>query len=127
MFAINVFSKELIFSHWFYAPKCINRLFGTSSPPSTERTSTSVDKNEYIKYIFSNCSESKSAIEAKRQQIESSFTVIPNIVSVDEESRLVEEIEKSLKRLRYQHDHWDDVKIKSYSTLHVYLKINITI
>lgn len=46
---------------------------------------------------------------------------------MDEESRLVEEIEKSLKRLRYQHDHWDDVKIKSYTTLYVCLKINITI
>lgn len=45
----------------------------------------------------------------EQQNFDSSFTVITNAVSVDEELRLIAEIEKSLKRLRYQSDHWDDV------------------
>lgn len=74
----------------------------------TQHIVTSVSKNEYIRFSFPKHFEQKNVIDIK-QKFNSSFTIIPNIVSEDEELQLTDEIEKSLKRLRYQYDHWDNV------------------
>jgi len=110
MFTVNLACRELVFnklfstSHLFH----LNKLFTTSSS-SIEHILKSVDKSEYVRYQFPKCIN--KLVDIKQQQFDSSFTVVPDIVSVDEESRLMDEIEKSLKRLRYQHDHWDDVSM----------------
>lgn len=36
--------------------------------------------------------------------------VIEDFLSVDEEAKLFEEVEPYMKRLRYEFDHWDDVR-----------------
>ncbi|XP_025207506.1 alpha-ketoglutarate-dependent dioxygenase alkB homolog 7, mitochondrial [Melanaphis sacchari] len=109
MFIFNLACKKFMLNQLFSVPRLfhLSKLLSTSFS-STEYILNSVDKNEYIKYKFPNEIKIKNLVDIKRQQFDSSFTIIPDIVSVDEESRLINEIEKSLKRLRYQHDHWDD-------------------
>jgi len=109
MFTVNLACKELVFNQLFSASRLfhLNNLFSTSS--SIEHILKSVDKNEYVRYKFPK--SRNDLVNIKRQQFDSSFTIVPDVVSVDEESQLIDEIEKSLKRLRYQHDHWDDVSI----------------
>lgn len=104
---MNLVCKEFVFSTRFSGPlscvSCIKRMFG-SSVPSVKRV---FNKSEYVRYTFQ--PESESSMNTRLQTFDSSFTIIPDIVSVDEESQLIDEIEKSLKRLRYEHDHWDNV------------------
>lgn len=103
MFSIFLACTELAF----------NRLFLSASRSRqciAERRFTSVDKNQYIRYELPKREEANdSTVDARRQKFDASFTVIPDVVSAEEESRFINEIEKLLKRLRYQHDHWDDV------------------
>lgn len=110
MFTVNLACKELVFNQLFSASRLfhLNKLFTTSSS-SIEHILKSVDKSEYVRYKFPKCIN--NLVDIRQQQFDSSFTIVPDIVSVDEESRLMDEIEKSLKRLRYQHDHWDDVSM----------------
>lgn len=42
--------------------------------------------------------------------VSSSFTLIPNFISKAEEEILMKEVEPHLKRLKYEFDHWDDVR-----------------
>ena len=42
--------------------------------------------------------------------------VVENFVSEEEEQLLIEEVEPYLKRLRYEKDHWDDVR----TFMHIY-------
>jgi len=106
--ACNKFIHNQLFSvrYLFH----FSKLFSTSFS-SIEHISNSNDKSEYVRYKFQNEIKIKNLVDIKRQQFDSLFTIIPDIVSVDEESQLIEEIEKSLKRLHYQHDHWDNVSI----------------
>lgn len=39
--------------------------------------------------------------------------VLNNFITADEESKLMEEIEPYMKRLRYEFDHWDNVSYHS--------------
>lgn len=121
MFFVNLFCEELILNKRFSKTLLgLNRLFSASS---TEQI-LSVNKNEYIHYEFPKYSEDNDLVNIKRQKFDSSFAVIPNAVSIDEESRLIDEIEKSLKRLRYQHDHWDDVSKYNYTLSYLSLILN---
>lgn len=108
MFTLNLACKEFVFNQVFSASRLfhLNELFSTSSS-SIEHILKPVDKSEYVRFKFPE--SSNNLVNIKRQQFDSSFTIVPDIVSIDEESQLIDEIEKSLKRLRYQHDHWDDV------------------
>lgn len=38
------------------------------------------------------------------------MTIIENFLSEDDENKLLNELEPYLKRMRYEFDHWDDVK-----------------
>ncbi|CAI6359739.1 unnamed protein product [Macrosiphum euphorbiae] len=107
MFTGNLACKEIVLNQLFSASRLFhfNKLFSKSSS-SIEHILKSIDKSEYVRYKFPKCIN--NLVDIKQQQFDSSFTIVPDIVSVDEESRLIDEIEKSLKRLRYQHDHWDD-------------------
>uniref|UniRef100_A0A2S2NLJ5 Putative alpha-ketoglutarate-dependent dioxygenase ABH7 n=1 Tax=Schizaphis graminum TaxID=13262 RepID=A0A2S2NLJ5_SCHGA len=109
MFIMNLSCKKFILNQLFSVPRLfhLSKLFSTSFS-SIEHILNSIDKSEYVRYKFPNEIKIKNVVDTKRQQFDSSFTIIPDIVSVDEESQLIDEIEKSLKRLRYQHDHWDD-------------------
>lgn len=89
----------------FTTLSCKNKFFSALSS-STDCIFSAIDKNEYIRYQFPKI---KDSIDIKQQKFNSSFTIIPDIVSIDEELQLVSEIEKSLKRLRYQLNHWDNV------------------
>jgi len=110
MFTVNLACKEFVLNQPFSASRLfhLNKLVSTSSS-SIEHILKSVNKNEFVRYKFPKCIN--NSVDIKRQQFDSSFTIVPDIVSVEEELRLIDEIEKSLKRLRYQHDHWDDVSI----------------
>jgi len=98
MFTVNLVCKSFIFTP--LSSSFFNKLIGARYSSTTDR----VGKNEYIQYCFP-----KHVEDIEQQKFDSSFTIIPDIVSVDEEQQLIDEIEKSLKRLRYQEDHWDDV------------------
>jgi len=113
MFTGNLACKEIVLNPLFSASRLFhfNKLFSKASSP-IENILKSVHKSEYVRYEFPKCIN--NLVDIKQQQFDSSFTIIPDIVSIDEESRLIDEIEKSLKRLRYQHDHWDDVSIFSF-------------
>ncbi|XP_042222656.1 alpha-ketoglutarate-dependent dioxygenase alkB homolog 7, mitochondrial-like [Homarus americanus] len=56
---------------------------------------------EYF-YFHASCSSNT------RSSINSSFEVVNNFVSEDEEEVLMKEIEPHLKRLKYEYNHWDD-------------------
>jgi hypothetical protein len=99
MFSVNLARNEFIFNQRFI--KLV---------PRFERLATAaVDPSAYVRYQFPKISKVDDSICNRRERFDSSFTVVPDIISRDEESWLVSEIEKSLKRLRYQQDHWDDV------------------
>lgn len=86
-----------------------NKLFIASLSSFGEHNFNSADKNDFFRYTFPKYVKSKDLVCIKQKVFESSFSIIPDIVSIDQELQLIDEIEKSLKRLRYQHDHWDDV------------------
>lgn len=43
-----------------------------------------------------------------REAVSSSFVVLRDFVTKEEEETLLKEVEPHLKRLHYEHDHWDD-------------------
>ena len=43
------------------------------------------------------------------REVGENLTVVPNFVSSEEENTLVDEIEKTLGRKKYEYDHWDNV------------------
>lgn len=86
-----------------------NKLFMASLFSSAECDFSSAEKSEFVRYAFPQNVKIKDLVSSKQTIFDSSFSIIPDIVSVDQELQLINEIEKSLKRLRYQHDHWDDV------------------
>lgn len=45
-----------------------------------------------------------------REAVSSSFVVLRDFVTEEEEETLLKEVEPHLKRLHYEHDHWDDVR-----------------
>lgn len=91
---------------------CFKHTFGGSS---TEHNICSVNQCAHVRHQFPKIKSDIYTVE--QQKFDSSFTIITDAVSVDEESLLVAEIEKLLKRLRYQSDHWDDVIILFISNL----------
>ncbi|VVC27268.1 Alpha-ketoglutarate-dependent dioxygenase AlkB-like [Cinara cedri] len=106
MFFINLSYKEFINPRFFALTlSSYNKFFGILS--STEHNIfPSVNQSAYVRHTISKI---KSDIHINEQkQFDSSFTIITDAVSIDEESLLVIEIEKSLKHLRYQNDHWDN-------------------
>ena len=48
--------------------------------------------------------------DSTRQKLIKDFQVHVDFISEAEESRLMEELTPKLKRMRYQYDHWDDVR-----------------
>lgn len=110
MFPMNLTCKGFILNQrcpsifWNF-----NKLFNTSLSSMTKHYFNSANKNEFVRYEFPNCIENKDLAREKQKVFESSFSIIPDIVSINQELQLIDEIEKLLKRLRYQHDHWDDV------------------
>lgn len=65
---------------------------------------------------FSDCAAIKSDLfifhhdwpEDVKNEFIDDMVVIENFISEEEESRLCAEAEKTMKRMRYQYDHWDD-------------------
>jgi len=45
------------------------------------------------------------------KHVSENVRVYEDFISEDEESSLVDEVQPYLKRLKYEHDHWDDVSI----------------
>lgn len=110
MFPMNFTCKEFILNQrrpsilWNF-----NKSFITSLTLLTKRYFNFADKNEFVRYEFPKCNQNKDLARTKQKIFESSFSIIPDIVSINQELQFIDEIEKLLKRLRYQHDHWDDV------------------
>ena len=52
-----------------------------------------------------------------RQLVLKDFIVVKDFISENEENLLLREVEKALKRLRYEYDHWDGVRVTSFSIL----------
>jgi len=48
--------------------------------------------------------------------VRDSFSVYNDFISEDEEQSLVSEVQPYLRRLKYEHDHWDDVRSCSSSS-----------
>lgn len=109
MFSMHTVCKELAFNRLLFLASLprINKLPSCNA----ERHYTSIDENQYLRFKFPKREDAndRTTVDVRRQKFDTSFNVIPDIVSTDEESRFIDEIEKLLKRLRYQHDHWDDV------------------
>lgn len=113
-----MFLKNFTYKEFILNQRCstflshYNKLFIAYLSSSAEHDFSSVDKREFVRFKFPKCVELKDLVVTKQKVFDSSFSIIPGIISVDQESQLIDEIEKSLKRLRYQHDHWDDVNKK---------------
>lgn len=45
---------------------------------------------------------------AEKEQLERDMIIVEDFISEAEEQSLIAEAEKSLKRMRYEYDHWDD-------------------
>lgn len=104
---MNSICKLCIINKRFF--KTLSSLNTSFNASSTEQVAFNI-KNEYLRYKFLRHDDTDDDLgNVKWQKFERSFTVIPDAVTEVEELRLVDEIEKLLKRLRYQHDHWDDV------------------
>ncbi|XP_050442153.1 alpha-ketoglutarate-dependent dioxygenase alkB homolog 7, mitochondrial isoform X2 [Adelges cooleyi] len=78
------------------------RRFTTSVPEAHSLLACNNNK-QYI-----DCRFPKEVAASRQNVFDRYFTVVPDAVTENEEVQLIDEIEKSLKRLRYQHDHWDD-------------------
>lgn len=104
---MNLVHKKCVLIQQYSTLSCLKKLF-IMSFSCTQHIFTSVDNNEYVRYSFPKQVENNYLTDIK-QKFNSSFTIMPNVISDDEELRLTNEIEKSLKRLRYQYDHWDNV------------------
>lgn len=118
MFPVNSACKSFIFTS--LSSLRFNKLIGLHYSSSYERIYTPVNKSKYVRYQFPERTSDNYAVDIKQQKFDSSFSVIPDIVSTDQEEQLIEEIETSLKRLRYQQSHWDDA-------IHGYRETEITI
>ncbi|XP_064105353.1 uncharacterized protein LOC135214864 [Macrobrachium nipponense] len=65
----------------------------------------SVEKSkEKIKYLHFHSSCSLETVE----EVTSSFQVVSDFISIEEEEILMKEVEPHFKRLQYEFDHWDD-------------------
>jgi len=53
---------------------------------------------------------------AAETDVKDSFRVYEDFISEDKEQALVDEVQPYLRRLRYEHDHWDDVCSSSSSS-----------
>lgn len=63
-------------------------------------------------------------LAADKDRFKSDMRVLVDFITEEEESKLLEEIEPYMKRLRYEFDHWDDVsstKSKSGSYMYMYM------
>ena len=94
-------------------PKCI-RLCTTTVKNIVETKNSS----EVLGKLF----ESKS--DESLREIRQSFTVIPDFVDSNEEGELLKEVEKVLKRIRYEQSHWDDAIHNYRETEHVKWNVN---
>ena len=54
--------------------------------------------------------------ESILQNLETSFRVIPNFITENEEKLMIKEVEPHLKRLIYEKDHWDEAIVKFRET-----------
>lgn len=59
-------------------------------------------------------------LAADKDRFKSDMRVLVDFITEEEESKLLEEIEPYMKRLRYEFDHWDDVSSISQNLLSVY-------
>lgn len=57
------------------------------------------------------CNEHDQNLENWREQLHNTMQIIPNFISIDEQQRLMEEIEPHIKRVPYEKAHWDDVSM----------------
>lgn len=46
----------------------------------------------------------------EKESMLNDFIVVPDFVSLEEEQSLLEEVDPYMKRLKYEFDHWDDVR-----------------
>ena len=54
--------------------------------------------------------------ESVLQNLQTSFQVIPNFITENEEKLMTKEVEPHLKRLIYEKDHWDEAIVKFRET-----------
>lgn len=59
-------------------------------------------------------------LAADKDRFKSDMRVLVDFITEEEESKLLEEIEPYMKRLRYEFDHWDDVSSISQNLISVY-------
>lgn len=76
--------------------------YGDKGGRSDQRTSVDV-KTEFFHFHPTCLAETISGVS-------SSFTVVPDMITEAEEEMLMKEVEPHLKRLKYEFDHWDDVR-----------------
>lgn len=78
----------------------------------------SIVEPEYF-YFHSSCHPET------RTSVSSSFEVVREYISEDEEAVLLKEVEPHLKRLKYEFNHWDDVRNLKFLFLNFYSCIYI--
>lgn len=58
------------------------------------------------------CKEYQKNFNKDVKDLIKSMEVYENFLSVNEEASLLQELEPYMKKLRYEYDHWDNVKSK---------------
>ena len=76
---------------------------------STSRLLLSTTANSNLRHLSSLYRFSAAFPAEQRARFAQDMPVIEDFVTVEEEERLVKEVEPYLKRLVYEQDHWDDV------------------
>lgn len=57
------------------------------------------------------CNKADKNVENWKEELCNTLQIFPNFITVEEENSLIEEIDPYIKKLRYEHSHWDDVSI----------------
>lgn len=84
-------------------------------------------KSKIKNFTTTRSASSASLIESQDAELKSIFAkdliLIEDFISKEEEESLLSEIEPYMKKLRYEYDHWDDVKTQELLLVYIY-KLN---
>lgn len=60
-----------------------------------------------------------------RAEVLRNMRILPDFVTEAEEAALLAEVEPQLKRMRYEFDHWDNVRFFKYPFLWLFLQLHL--
>ena len=93
--------------------KPIRRQFTSPSRDFTAKYDT-VLKHENFTFYKEKCTNDDNELENFKNSVLTDFILKEDFVSREEENLILNEVQKALKRLRYEYDHWDNVSCLTF-------------